>query len=388
MEQEYITGGWVRLLIDYCGAKKGEILQITRVVDEKHVMVDFKGHQLGSGLLTTNWSGTHECEWVGMEKPGSGNSLLEEARRRFPIGTSFKSAQSGNEYVVEGTKFRIDSNNNIDVDGVPYVHWHGKWAEIVKTEDLPQEVPSAQQWIPKEGDWVEIQRGDSNWASEMDKYIGRIVQLTEKSGSDGFKISDCGSWHWTLKDKHFKKAFAPKESIDLLAEAKRRFPVGTKYKTCGDIYTVEEQNFELKSNGDVRAEYMKGWLCMDGKWIEIIETTAGRIDSLLPEAAKKYPVGSKYKGIKYNDVEEAICAPKSNSHGIYVGTDYVYLYSTGKWAEVITQSDKIVYGAHFERVIPDERPSAPLHIKDIVEPLPGEIIVKRKEKVVKRLIMA
>jgi hypothetical protein len=59
----------------------------------------------------------------------------------------------------------------------------------------------------------------------------------------------------------------------LLEQAKRLYPIGTRYKTAGydeDEYVVEKQTFEHASNGDIRGEVCKGILYRNGKWAEIV----------------------------------------------------------------------------------------------------------------------
>jgi hypothetical protein len=63
------------------------------------------------------------------------------------------------------------------------------------------------------------------------------------------------------------------EEETLLEQAKRLYPIGTRYKTAGyseDEYVVEKQTFEHASNGDIRGEVCKGILYRNGKWAEIV----------------------------------------------------------------------------------------------------------------------
>lgn len=61
-------------------------------------------------------------------------------------------------------------------------------------------------------------------------------------------------------------------------------------------------------------------------------------EELLAEATIRYPQNSCYKGLLYNEMyvsnrqPEAIMAD-GKVYGIEVGTDYVWLASTNKWAE-------------------------------------------------------
>lgn len=57
----------------------------------------------------------------------------------------------------------------------------------------------------KVGDWITITKSDENWASEMDEYDGRVMQLTEDysnpEGSNSFRI---GRWGFVHYQGHFR----------------------------------------------------------------------------------------------------------------------------------------------------------------------------------------
>jgi hypothetical protein len=129
-------------------------------------------------------------------------TLLEQAKRLYPVGTKFKNAivkYNGFEYTV--TKYDPEEVAsgiiNISATGGTHgracIYYKDKWAEIVKEETL-------------------------------------------------------------------------------LEQAKRLYPIGTRYKTAGyseDEYVVEKQTFE-HANGDIRGEVCKGILYRNGKWAEIV----------------------------------------------------------------------------------------------------------------------
>lgn len=56
--------------------------------------------------------------------------LLEEAKRRYPVGTRFKSVLSGKIYTIKSTSYRWIIKG-IEVDDAPWVYYDGKWAEIL-----------------------------------------------------------------------------------------------------------------------------------------------------------------------------------------------------------------------------------------------------------------
>lgn len=65
------------------------------------------------------------------------------------------------------------------------------------------------------GDYVKITKSKLNWASQMDSYDGKIVQITKIIQDDiddnlEIRFKDSGNWHWTFDDRHFVKCDTPK----------------------------------------------------------------------------------------------------------------------------------------------------------------------------------
>lgn len=128
-------------------------------------------------------------------------------------------------------------------------------------------------WKPKVGDWIVILQGSYNWASEMDQYVGKCVQITKMSDSRA-RFKNDGNWSWIHSHGHFRKAL-PSEipGQDLLEEAKKRYPIGTQYKCAygGEtIWTVVEQRFTLAESDVIHSQPGKGCLYHKGNWAEIV----------------------------------------------------------------------------------------------------------------------
>ena len=66
----------------------------------------------------------------------------------------------------------------------------------------------------KVGDWVEITKSDNNWASSMDDFIGKKVQITEVC-NNGWSIKFKGdeSFCWNYYEGHFIPCSPPKHLI-------------------------------------------------------------------------------------------------------------------------------------------------------------------------------
>lgn len=61
-------------------------------------------------------------------------SLIEEAKRKYPIGTVIRSPQSGTKFTINGNNFTMDGEN-IRGNGAggytPFLYFKDKWAEII-----------------------------------------------------------------------------------------------------------------------------------------------------------------------------------------------------------------------------------------------------------------
>jgi len=61
------------------------------------------------------------------------DALLEEAKKRYPVGTTVKSAYSGIRITVaKHAELFIDGDGSVDNGRNGYLYYNGKWAEIVK----------------------------------------------------------------------------------------------------------------------------------------------------------------------------------------------------------------------------------------------------------------
>lgn len=67
-------------------------------------------------------------------KEMSKEELLEEAKRRYPIGTKFKSAYSGDERKIKNISFIFDGYGKdiYETNTGNYVYYNGKWSEIIE----------------------------------------------------------------------------------------------------------------------------------------------------------------------------------------------------------------------------------------------------------------
>lgn len=145
--------------------------------------------------------------------------LLEEAKRRYPVGTKFYPAHVDEgivSYIVKG-KWRLNSNREriwVEINGletyVPNIYYQGKWAEIIKEEEL--EVSGYK--IQKEKDGIKI--GCEFFStSELSSIfrlfnISKSENLTIEINGDELGITKEGECDWISYDKLFKNTLLEK----------------------------------------------------------------------------------------------------------------------------------------------------------------------------------
>ena len=128
----------------------------------------------------------------------------------------------------------------------------------------------------KIGDWITITGSDINWSSDMDKYIGRTVQITGYKDPKGVTFEDGSIWYWCYEEKHFRRA------------TKEEIPTNSKIPfKVGDWVYAEE----VLDGNDFRYEYG------DGRYIpifQIAEICVYETTWLRPEKGRSTGVDAKY----------------------------------------------------------------------------------------------
>lgn len=96
--------------------------------------------------------------------------LLKEAKKRYPVGTKFKSIYSDEIITVKTNTYRVFEDNDVIVDYFNFIYNGGKWAK---------------RYLFTSEDGVEIFEGDKYWFTD-DKVIVRGSQKTV----EGWKINE------------------------------------------------------------------------------------------------------------------------------------------------------------------------------------------------------
>lgn len=208
--------------------------------------------------------------------------------------------------------------------------------------------------------------------------IGDVILLTSKSGDSTYKSSikaKGNDWYWSYPDKDFSKngfelmpeGFNPNsidKFIDLLAKAKIRYPVGTKYYYIGDRSnqcTVKEE-FKYHDITDNITDGNGGSVYCKGVWAEIIFTPVSLTSKQILELndkseflSKKDLINGKYYNvsdgdtiwiIKYEDKNSFLCNFISYCNGFnYSGSRYKYKkasFSERQWLKACIKANKFI----------------------------------------------
>lgn len=157
----------------------------------------------------------------------------------------------------------------------------------------------------KIGDWITITESDDNWSSDMDKYIGKTVQITGYRSPNGTTFKESGSWYWCYEQKHFRRA--TKEEIASVTKSEETFEIG-------DWVTIKDRQ-TLKCG-------CKG--CPEGTW-QIVEEPA---DSGLYEQDGGFVVSTANGNWRISNVGVRKARPDEIK-------DKVETYNNGDWVVVL-----------------------------------------------------
>jgi hypothetical protein len=242
-----------------------------------------------------------------LEEPKSEQeSLLEEAKRRYPIGTKYYVAHLNGkdayyEDIVDSHDFSY-TKHSITLEGSTFKNWarcvyhEGKWAGIVANTSEEFKV----------GDWVTVL--DTNIGSpgaidtfRKNGFTGKVGRVITTSSSYPYNVN--GIWSKVRKATSEEIAEAQRlmtqlasESLDMekiLRICKDNYPVGTTYECAcySQSFTVDEQSFKINGTS-IYGENGKGCLFYEGKYAEILYKHQS-IDS------EEYPMFAKPKKEKY-----------------------------------------------------------------------------------------
>ncbi|MFA5634156.1 MAG: hypothetical protein WC973_03320, partial [Candidatus Dojkabacteria bacterium] len=207
-------------------------------------------------------------EKVRKFKLGDTIYLVNDIGKNAPKGSSAKVVGYDDKYVhIEWIDTKSKKQNN------------GQYYE----KDFSLENPMKEKF--KIGDWITITGSDINWNSDMDKYIGRTVQITGYRNPEEVTFEDDGGWYWCYEEKHFRRA--TKEEIASVTKSEESYKVGDyvvitgnnngSINRIGDIGVIKEVGL----SGDYRVQVDgRGTL---GNWTKSTDLRKARPDELEDE---------------------------------------------------------------------------------------------------------
>jgi hypothetical protein len=119
----------------------------------------------------------------------------------------------------------------------------------ISFQELKDLLNESEEWIPKVGDWIVITAGNDNWVSDMNKFIGNVVQITKTREGKYTEFVGFEGWSWNLSEGHFRKAELheiPKKST---TESKSHFEIGKWYQNAPSIKSYAKC-LEIRENGN------------------------------------------------------------------------------------------------------------------------------------------
>jgi hypothetical protein len=284
-------------------------------------------------------------------------NLLQEAKRRYPVGTQVKSLfHRGNPILtITGDDFSSVRKDAIHVSAggaLAVVYENGEWAEIIDKDAI---LAKARKEYPEGTRYRPISSAGNPY--DITVTVTREPNWHDSGGIEGGPgyIYYQGKWAQIVK--------TAENSIDydaILAEAIRRYPVGASYNPLNALGKTskrvlpsirEARWFEKKVDNSSRnpqdlIDVGGGYVYVDGKWAELAENNLD-YDAILEIAKRKYPKGTKYmplssEGNLYTSAkisfEEAHWYNKKSqgADGDRIEIGYGFAYINGKWAEVVS----------------------------------------------------
>lgn len=225
---------------------------------------------------------------------------VEKAKRLYPVGTVFVAPDNGETYTVAKEESLVNYSEHpghgilvmTKEEFRQYVYYEAggrnQWAEIKpsvtvhepKTSSMEELLEEAKRRFPAGTvfnnknlkSWVQ-----NNYTSKGELKIANSRYIVCNTESGNFTIYEDGKWAEIIQ-----KAYAePSMPMDLLAEAKRRYPIGTRVRCLRDTETegrgaetiiADNWQFYGTSNQLVSMPSLSAFVYYHGKWAAVVGT--------------------------------------------------------------------------------------------------------------------
>lgn len=189
-------------------------------------------------------------------------------------------------------------------------------------------IPDPKDYV-KVGDYILITKSGINWASEMDKFVGKTFKVTEliqQRGSTGYweiKFEEDKSHQWRVEHSHFIKAFPPTQSEEAIGIT-YKFKIGDKVKITSGRYKDKIGEIEDLLNSDneygVRFDKSNYWDRISESNIQLITETK----------SSQIVVGSKVR-LSQKGIDSKRLPMKEGQIGTICNTDDSTIPHQVKW---------------------------------------------------------
>jgi hypothetical protein len=173
------------------------------------------------------------------------------------------------------------------------------------------------------------------------------------------------------------------ESDKLIAEAKRRYPIGTKFNPAHigsnnficivtndnfmfdepDVFSLTDDNHRWSEDEKYGDTHYNRCVYCDGVWANIVDEEELQKKKLLKEAKNRYPIGTKFVPVHVDKNDSEYCIVTEDNFKFEGGTLYSML-GNSYWdyhknpKNGNTGSNRIVYRyGEWARIISDEKPT-------------------------------
>lgn len=285
-------------------------------------------------ILNTSWGNRKEA--VGymflikencLNEFKKGGEICIDPVNRYGINYSIHNTRLATDEELEYYKSWSDAPVHLPVN-VP----REKMEELLK--EAKKKYPIGTEFYAVKGDG---KRG-GKFTQAKECYLYTNYRGTWIIGSANIYNPTINKWAEIISNKN---VMSEKE---LIAEAKRRYPIGTKFVSPKDFKAetlrgsgniVTDDNFYMSSVGITSSGIY--YVYQDGIWADIVEPTK---DEILEIARKKYPPGTRHYG--YNNsvkIFEVVGDLHWTGNNIYSTTNgCIYHSATKSWAKIVEES--------------------------------------------------
>ena len=247
------------------------------------------------------------------------SNLLEEARRKYPVGTRFVTfgTKETVEVIADDHKHHPGYPDTIQVTAkfpggkveIPAVMGAGQWAEIVPAEKAETNLEKAKRLYKPGVTFRSVPAGIIDTVKlnpRFREYSNGCITVTATVG-ERVVFSTTGVWSEILTTPQDPESTpqTPNPASNL-EKAKKRYPPGTR------VYSIiSKETFVVSDSSGIRIYGQDiifngagdSWYLYKGdrdQWAEIVETT--QEEDLLAIAKAKYLPGTKWKSLTTNEI--------------------------------------------------------------------------------------